>query len=222
MASTFIPTPKWIAAKRAIVNVQCHDDVSCFQYSVLTGMNVTKFGNHDKRCRPSQYRQYMNMLNMDVIQKPVPLSSINQFENGNPEIYVNVLYLDEREIVPIHTSKFCNQHKHHVTLLMLTNQDKFHYISVQSLSRLVGFRTKRTNKTYMCHYCLHPFRYEDDLDEHLPVCSQHQLQQVVYPKPRQNILKFNKYHFQFEVPFAIYADFESFLQKNDDESDTRT
>jgi len=42
----------------------------------------------------------------------------------------------------------------------------------------------------------------------------------VYPKPRQNTLKFKNYQFQFEVPFAIYADFESFLQKNDDESDT--
>ena len=147
MAGTFIPTPKWLAEKRAIVNVQCFDDVNCFQYSVLAGMNVTKYGNHDRRCRPSQYKQYMNMLNMDGIQKPVPLSSINQSEKQNPEISVNVLYLDEREIIPIRTSKFCNQRKYHVILLMLTNQDKFHYTSVQSLSRLVGSRTKCRKKT---------------------------------------------------------------------------
>jgi len=30
---------------------------------------------------------------------------------------------------------------------------------------------------------------------------------------------FNKFHFQFRVLFAIYADFESFLQKSDDHSD---
>jgi len=72
----------------------------------------------------------------------------------------------------------------------------------------------------VCHYCLHPFAEEDQLNEHLPICSQHQPQQVVYPKPGHNIVKFHKYHFQFEVPFAIYANFESFLQKNDDDSDT--
>jgi len=103
----------------------------------------------------------MKLLNMDGIQKP--LSSINQFEKQNPEISVNVLYLDEREIIPIRTSKFCNQRKHHVILLMLTNQYKFHYTSVQSLSRLVGSRTNDRNKTHVCYYCLHPFAQEDQL-----------------------------------------------------------
>ena len=42
MAGTFIPTPKWIAVKCAVVNVQCFDDINCFQYSVLAGMNLLK------------------------------------------------------------------------------------------------------------------------------------------------------------------------------------
>jgi len=131
----------------------------------------------------------MKLLNMDGIQKPVALSAINQFEKQNSEISVNVLYLDDaQEIVPIRTAKFSNQRKHHVILLMLSDQNnKFHYTSVQSLSRLVGYRTKCRRKTYVCQYCLHPFAKEDQLNEHLPGCSQHQPQQVVYPKPGQNI-----------------------------------
>jgi len=220
MAGTFIPTPKWIASKKAVVNVQCFDDDNCFQYSVLAGMNVIKAGTRNNKSRPSQYKPFMRMLNMDGIETPVPLSSIDKFENQNPEISVNMLYLDDKDIVPIRTSKFCNQRKYHVNLLMLTNQDKFHYTCVRSLSRLVAHRTKHNPKTYVCHYCLHPFSKEDLLNEHLPICSQHKPQQVVYPQPGKNILKFDKYHFQFEVPFAIYADFESFLQKNNDQSDT--
>jgi len=105
MAGTFIPTPKWLAAKRAIVNVQSTYDLNCFHYSVLAGMNVIKCGNN-KHC-PALYKPYMNLLNMDGIQNPVALSAINQFEKQNPDISVNVLYLeDEREIVPIRTSKF--------------------------------------------------------------------------------------------------------------------
>ena len=220
MAGTYIPTPKCIVGKRAIVNVQSIDDLNCFQYSVLSGMNVLKCGPHSVKCRPSLYKPYLHLLNMDGIQSPVALSAINQFEKQNPEISVNVIYLDdEHQFVPIRTSKFCNQRKHHVILLMLTDQDKFHYTSVQSLSRLVSGRTKHQHKTYVCRYCLHPFANEDVLNEHEPVCSRHPPQQVIYPKPGQNIVKFKNYQYQFKVPFAIYADFESFLQKNDNDSD---
>lgn len=51
---------------------------------------------------------------MDGIQTPVQLSSIGKFETQNPDISVNVLYLDDRDIVPIRTSKFTQQRKHHI------------------------------------------------------------------------------------------------------------
>ena len=35
----------------------------------------------------------MHLLNMNGIQTPVPLSSIDKFENQNPEISVNILLL---------------------------------------------------------------------------------------------------------------------------------
>ena len=34
------------------------------------------------------------------------------------------------------------------------------------------------------------------------------------------MLKFDKVYYQFHVPFAVYVNFESLLQKNDDQSDT--
>ena len=47
MECAFIPTPRWLALKRAIVNVQCFDDVrKSFQYSVLAGMNLFSSANH--------------------------------------------------------------------------------------------------------------------------------------------------------------------------------
>jgi len=146
VAGTFIPTPKFIAAKKAIVNVQCHDD-NCFQYSVLAGMNVVNFGSSGHEDRPSRYK-LMHLLNMDGIKTPVTLSSINRFEGQNQEISINVLYLDDnRDLVPVRTSKFCNQRQHHVNLLLLTDGEKFHYTCIQSLSRLVGDRTKHVGKT---------------------------------------------------------------------------
>jgi len=135
-AGSFIPTPKWISSKKAVVNIKCLNDDNCFLYSILSGMNVLKSNHH--KCRPSQYRPYKHMLNMSGIPSPVPLSHITKFENQNPEISVNVLYMDNQEIIPIRTSKFCLKHKYHVNLLMLTDDNKFHYTYVQSLSGLVG------------------------------------------------------------------------------------
>ena len=133
-----------------------------------------------------------------------------------------MLYLnDNRNVVPVRTSKFCNQRRHHVTLLLLTDGEKLHYTCVRSLSQLVGDRTNHQHKTHVCHYCLHPFSKEDALRDHVPVCGRHQPKQIVYPKPGKELLLFGKFHFQFREPFAIYADFESFLQPSDDRSDAQ-
>ena len=49
------------------------------------------------------------------------------------------------------------------------------------------------------------------------MCRQHQSQLIRYPTPgKDDVLKFTKIHYQFPVPFVIYADFECFLEKNDE------
>ena len=86
--------------------------------------------------------------------------------------------------------------------------ERFHYLSVQSMSRLVADRVKSKRKYYVCHNCLYPFQKEDELKQHMIMCRQHQSQQIRYPTPgKDDVLKFTKIHYQFPVPFVIYADF---------------
>jgi len=139
-------------------------------------MNVFAAANN-KFCA-SQYIAFMNMLNMDGIQTPVHLSSIDKFEKQNPDTSVNVLGLDDdRYIISIRTSKFCSQHKYHVNLLMLTDQNKFHYTSVQSLSRLVVHRIKYNGKNIcVTTVCIH-------LIEKIIICEEASIaQQIIYSK----------------------------------------
>ena len=70
----------------SVVNVQCFDDTNCFQYSVLAGMNVIKSGYHGHKCRASQFKLHLNVLNMDGIPNLVPLSHISKFEKQNSDI----------------------------------------------------------------------------------------------------------------------------------------
>jgi len=59
-----------------------------------------------------------------------------------------------------------------------------------------------------------PISEEDQLKEHTIMCWQHQSQQIRYPTPGKDvILKFTKIHYQFPVPFVIYADFECFWRR---------
>jgi len=51
MAGKFIPTPKFIASKNAIVNIQCYDD--CFHHLILSGMNIINTSVNKRR--PSLY-----------------------------------------------------------------------------------------------------------------------------------------------------------------------
>ena len=46
--SSFIPTPKSVAAKRAVVNVQNKNDQKCFEYSVLAALYHHKSNNIQK------------------------------------------------------------------------------------------------------------------------------------------------------------------------------
>ena len=142
LGSSFIPTLPALAGKRALKNIQNVDDDWCFQYSILASLHPVNTNAH----LPSSYAKFMCELNMNGVDSPVALSSIPKFEQQNPSISVNVLAHHEGDIVPIYNSHFCNTRKHHVNLLMLTSDDgKYHYTLVTSLSRLVSGRTRHRN-----------------------------------------------------------------------------
>ena len=191
----------------AIINIRNHNSNDCFQYSVLAAVHPAT--NHPTN--PYTYNKFMSELDMTGIETPIVLSSIPKFETQNPSISINVLVYERKKLIPIYTSKFCNQRPHHVNLLLLSKGDKFHYTLLKSISRLVGDRTHYNGKTFVCPCCLHPFSLEHCLQNHLPKCSQHPAQTVKYPEEGKNILKFHKIQHMFPVPFALYADFESFI-----------
>ena len=139
-------------------------------------MNLVDIRKRDEKYCTSTYNPYMYMLNMNDIDVPVPVSSIEKFENQNPDISVNVLQAlnEKQDIVSVYISKFGNQRKYHVNLLMLTDgNDKFHYTSVHNLSRLMAHKGNH-HKKYICSYCLYKFCKESFLNEHLHDCNGYQ------------------------------------------------
>src|SRR6266516_4936505 len=95
--SSYIPTPKELANKKAIVNVQ-NNDVYCFLYAISSAIYNIK--SHPER--PSHYDKHLSELNVKGLKFPLAPKDISKFEDLNPSIAVTVLHYDaDRVIVPL-------------------------------------------------------------------------------------------------------------------------
>ena len=83
---TWIPLPKELADKKAIINMQNKDN-KCFLWCVLRALNPK--GGHPERL-DKKLMGKENTLNMERIDYPVSLKDINKFEKQNPTISITV------------------------------------------------------------------------------------------------------------------------------------
>ena len=203
--SSYIELPRELKSKHAIVNIHNNDN-KCFIYSVLAGVDNR---HHLHPNRVKNYLDMMNTVNIDGLSFPVTVNQIDKFENNN-NISINVFGY-EKEIFPIRITQ--KRGLPHVNLLLISEQDKQHYCLIKHFSRLMGNRTKNTNKTFYCNYCLHGYSKEKMLKEHIPMCDVHGTQKTSLPTPTDNILCFKNYEKQLKCPFVIYADWETFPEK---------
>ena len=98
-------------------------------------------------------------------------------------------------------------------LLLHDKKGNYHYCWIKQISRLLFDQNKHKGKTYFCACCLYGFSREDLLINHKDECYgiNDRATKIQKPAPRENI-KFKNYHKQTQVPFVIYADFESIIK----------
>jgi hypothetical protein len=101
--SSYIPTPKVLAGKHAIVNVFNQDDM-CFAWAVLSAMHSPKY--HAQKV--FNYRRHLNTIDLTGIKFPTPINQVGRFEKNNPVNYPSVYTCsvkDEKEIIPKYVTK---------------------------------------------------------------------------------------------------------------------
>ena len=74
--SSYIPLPKFLAAKKAIINLNKEDD-ECFKCAITRALNPVKI--HPERI-DKKLRETSNTLNCEKLTFPVKFSHINEFE----------------------------------------------------------------------------------------------------------------------------------------------
>ena len=83
----------------------------------------------------------------------------------------------------------------------------------KKLSALFRGITSNQKEDFYCINCFHSFRTENKLKKHKNVCENHDYCYVEIPKEDNKILKYNHGEKSIKLPFTIYADLESLLEK---------
>lgn len=213
--SSYIKTPKFLADKRAIVNVE-NEDEKCFMWAILSALHYNDIKSNRKAVK--KYEKYENELNFNGIEFPVQINSINKFEKLNVNIAINVYMYDSntKKIRPLRISKQINRKCIHLMLLMAESEDpnpKHHYCYINDLSRLVSSQiSNHKAKAYLCDRCLNQFRNSDKLQKHIGHCANQNEYQIEVPTPGNDIIEFKHYKNQVICPYVIYADVEALLK----------
>ena len=132
---SYIDSPKWLKDKKSTINPK-NNDGKCFQYAVTLALNLDNIGNHPERI--SIIKPFINKYNWKDIDFPSTSKDWKKFESNN-EVALNILYVphNTKKINIAYKSKnnlTCNKQ---IILIMITNGEKWHYLTVKNLPGLL-------------------------------------------------------------------------------------
>ena len=208
--NTWIPLPKELADKKAIINMKNKDN-KCFMWCVQRALNPTN--NHPERV-DKELMEKENTLNMEGIEYPVSLKDINKFEKQHPEISITVLGFNEKDkVYPLRVSEHAHIRKHNIILLLIEGDGVNHYCLVKNSSRLLSKQISAHKEgTHICYRCLNPFWTHKSLEKHWEYCRNHEAVKINMPE-KGTMLRFKHHERSDRVPFIIYADTEALIKE---------
>ena len=132
---SYIDSPKWLKDKKSTINPKNNDD-KCFQYVVTLALNLDKIKKDPQRI--SKIKPFIDLYNWKDIDFPPTNKDWRKFEL-NIETALNILYVlhNTRKIQVAYKSKNNLTCDKQVILLMITDGEKWHYLTVKKLSGLL-------------------------------------------------------------------------------------
>ena len=207
--NTWIPLPKELADKKAIINMKNKDN-KCFLWCVLRKLNP-KDDNAERVDKELMEKE--NTLNMEGIEYPVSFKDINKFEKQNPNISITVLGYNEKDKVhPLSVSEYVYNREHNIMLLLIEKDGVKHYCLVKNPSRLLSKQISAHKEgTHLCFRCLNSFWCHKSLEKHWEYCRNQEAVKINMPE-KGTMLRFKHHERSEKVPFIIYADMEALIK----------
>ena len=140
--------------------------------------------------------------------------NLNRIDN-HPER--NILYVpyNTKKINIAYKSKHNLTREKQVILLMISNGEKWHYLTVKNLSGLLRGITSNHNADFYCLNCFCAYSTKNKLEKRKKICENHDCCHVEMPTKDNNIIKYNRGEKPIKMPSTIYADLRCLLEKID-------
>ena len=99
-----------------------------------------------------------------------------------------------------------------MNLLLITKDEKK---LIEDFNKFMYNQSNHNKRKHFCMYCLQCFSSENILAKHSNNClTINGKQAIKMPEKDNYVLKYNNFHKQLPVPFAINADFEALTKKS--------
>ncbi|KAK5637820.1 hypothetical protein RI129_000194 [Pyrocoelia pectoralis] len=213
--STYINLPRFIALKKAVVNVKNNDEF-CFLWAIVSALYPAQ--NHVERV--SSYPHFEDVLNHGSIKFPIKLHDIKKFEQLN-NLAINVYCIEKKRVMLLMPSSNTDRENvPTINLLLLQSNEgggiaksggggggggntRYHFAWIKNISRL--FSSQVSNKKcakFFCNICLNHFSSNNFLERHIIACHQLNSCSVRLPKESEKYLEFT--HFSNKEKFPCY------------------
>ena len=136
---TYIDSLKWLKNKKSTINPKNNDN-KCFQYAVTLELNLDNINKHPQRI--SKIKPFIDQYNWKDIDFPATSRDWRKVELNN-DIALNILYIphNTKKIQLAYRSKNNLTCDKQVILLMITDGEKWHYLTVKNfLKRFLLFK----------------------------------------------------------------------------------
>ena len=160
---TYIDSLKWLKNKKSTINPKNNDD-KCFQYAVTLALNLDNVNKHPQRI--SKIKPFIDLYIWKNIDFPPTYKDWRKLELNN-DIALHILYIphNSKKIQLAYRSKN-NLTYDKVILLMITEGEKWHYLTVKNVPRLLKEITSTHEKDFYCLNCFHSYRTKNKLESH--------------------------------------------------------
>ena len=197
--------------KKSIINAK-NNDYKCFQYAVTFALNLDKINKNSQRI--SKIKPFIEEYNWKDIDFPSTSKDWKKFELTN-EVALNILYVphNTKKIKIAYKSKHNLTREKQVILLMISNGENWHYLTVKNVSRLLRGITSNHDGDFYCLNCFHSYRTKNKLKAHEKICKNRDYCHVEMPTNDNNATKYNQGEKSIKLPFVVYADLDCLLEK---------
>ncbi|KAL9954681.1 hypothetical protein ACROYT_G042247 [Oculina patagonica] len=204
----YLPLPKNLAKKKAIINVQNRDN-ECLKWA----LKALFFPTGKDPQRPSKY-PVKDGIDWTGIDFPTPVKQIDKLEAQNRHLAINVFGWEDDNVIPLRISEKEKSIKRSNVMLIVSGTNQ-HYCAIKRPNALFHNQDKHGHKKHYCMMCLTSFTKKEILENHEKHCNgvNGKPTKIEMPEEGNNKLSFKNYHKQMKAPFVIYADFEALLRK---------